>query len=296
MKENAMRKLIGTTLIAACCLVVPLLATSPARAGLEACGDIHVEANAQCKVEVSGGCVAKCTPISFYAACSAEGYATCEGDCDLPSVECDASCEGSCQAECDTNENFSCEGNCTGSCDADCSGQCSAAGNKGECEAQCKATCKGECEGSCNGAPVECDGQCKGSCEGSCKAKTNMSCQVECQGELSASCQSKLEGGCKVACESPEGALFCNGQYVDHGGNMKDCIAALNAMLTVKVDASATGSIECSGGSCEAEGEAEAGCSMSVANQPSDGSTPYAIGLLGALGALVFGRSRRRQK
>jgi MYXO-CTERM domain-containing protein len=35
---------------------------------------------------------------------------------------------------------------------------------------------------------------------------------------------------------------------------------------------------------------------MSVANQPSDGSTPYAIGLLGALGALVFGRSRRRQK
>jgi len=121
-----------------------------------------------------------------------------------------------------------------------------------------------------------------------------MSCQAECQGKLSANCQSELKGGCEAACKKPEGALFCDGQYVDHGGNMKDCIAALNAMLTVKVDASASASLECANGKCEAE--AEAGCSLSVANQPSDGSAPYALGLLGALGALVFGRYRRRQK
>ena len=48
-----MRKLIGTSLIAACCLAVPLLTASPAQAGLEACGNINVEASAQCKVEVA---------------------------------------------------------------------------------------------------------------------------------------------------------------------------------------------------------------------------------------------------
>ena len=82
-----MRKLIGTSLIAACCLAVPLLTASPAQAGLEACGNINVEASAQCKVEVEGGCVAKCTPVSFYASCSAKGYASCEGKCDLPAVD-----------------------------------------------------------------------------------------------------------------------------------------------------------------------------------------------------------------
>jgi len=291
-----MRKLIQTSLIAACALAIPLLATSPARAGLEACGDINVEANAQCKVEVEGGCEAHCTPVSFYAACSAKGYASCEGECDLPSVECSGSCEGSCQGECGPDpDGFSCSANCQGSCDGDCSGQCSTSGNKAECEAQCKATCKGECDASCEGSPVTCEGKCQGSCEGSCKAKTNMSCQMSCQSELSASCQAELEGGCKVQCQSPEGALFCDGEYVDHNGNLSECINALNAVLTVKVDASASGSLNCPGGSCGAEAEASAGCGNSIANTPTDGSTPYALGLLGALGALVIGRYRRRR-
>jgi MYXO-CTERM domain-containing protein len=125
-----------------------------------------------------------------------------------------------------------------------------------------------------------------------------MSCQIECQGNLSAKCQTDMKGGCEVACKSPEGALFCDGQYVDHGGNLKDCISALEAAMSITVDVSASASFsgECAGGSCSAQGEAEAGCGMTVANGTTDGSTPYALGLLGALGALVFGRYRRRQR
>jgi MYXO-CTERM domain-containing protein len=102
-----------------------------------------------------------------------------------------------------------------------------------------------------------------------------------------------MEGGCKVACQSPKGALYCNGQYVDYGDNLDRCVNALKAALDIEVQGYAYGSASCSGGSCEAEGEA--GCSMSVANAPTDGSAPYAIGLLGALGALVFSRVRRRR-
>jgi MYXO-CTERM domain-containing protein len=124
-----------------------------------------------------------------------------------------------------------------------------------------------------------------------------MSCQLECQGNISASCQAEMQGGCEAECKSPEGALFCDGQYVDHNGNLDDCVSALQAAFAIEVEgyADASGSASCSGGSCEAEGEAEAGCSMSVANKPTDGSTPYAVGLIAALGALVFGRYRRRQ-
>jgi hypothetical protein len=290
-----MRKLIGPALIAAA-LAVPMLVTTQAQAGLEACGDINVEANAQCEMEVSGGCEVNCTPVKFEAACAAKGYATCEGECDLPSVECSGSCEGTCQGNCENNPDFSCNANCQGSCDGDCSGQCSSSGNKSECEAQCKATCKGECEASCNGSPVTCEGQCKGSCEGQCKAKTNMSCQVDCQATLSVDCHAELEGGCKAACSSPEGALFCDGQYVDHNGNAQACMDAV-AAWTAEINASASGSTsaQCSGGSCTAEAEGDAGCGMSVANGTTDGSAPYALGLIGALGALLFGRARRRK-
>jgi MYXO-CTERM domain-containing protein len=290
-----MRHLIGASLIAAA-VAVPMLVTCPANASLEACGNIHVEANAQCEAQVSGGCEANCTPIHFEAACAAEGYVSCKGKCTLPSVQCNASCEANCEGECGANPEFDCGVHCQGECDANCSGRCSAAGNKAECQAQCKATCKGECDASCKGSPVTCEGQCKGSCQGQCKVDTNFECQADCQSKLSASCYAEMEGGCKVACKKPEGALYCNGQYVDHGGNAQACLDAI-AAWAARVDAYAEGSasFNCSGGQCTADAEGEAGCSMSVANATTDGSAPYALGLLGALGALVFSRVRRRK-
>jgi len=106
-----------------------------------------------------------------------------------------------------------------------------------------------------------------------------------------------MEGGCKIACESPDGALFCNGQYIDHGGNAKKCIDALNAFLAANVDVSASASWGCGKGGCEGEVSASATCGGgTIANKSLEGSAPYALGLLGAIGALAFARSRRRQK
>jgi hypothetical protein len=50
-------------------------------------------------------------------------------------------------------------------------------------------------------------------------------------------CHTRVEGGCEVACQEPEGALFCDGNYVDHDGNLESCIAAIDAALNIEVDA-----------------------------------------------------------
>jgi len=87
--------------------------------------------------------------------------------------------------------------------------------------------------------------------------------------------------------------MFCNGQYVDHNGNAQACWDAITAwrdkiVASVNFEASA----KCANGKCEAS----ASCGNTVANKSLDGSAPYALGLVGALGALAFARYRRRQK
>src|SRR5689334_21397280 len=79
--------------------------TRTAHAGLSACGNIDVEANSMCKVEVAGGCTAKCTPVSFEAACAAKLETTCQGMCTgSATASCTAACDAaSCEAECNTN-------------------------------------------------------------------------------------------------------------------------------------------------------------------------------------------------
>ena len=122
---------------------------SEARAGLEACGDIHVAANAQCEVLVDGGCVAECEPVSFEAACAAELYANCDGQCVAEaSAECGVSCEGDCMAQCEAQP---AEFDCRARCNADCQGECDASCSTGdsECFAACEGTCSAGCESQC---------------------------------------------------------------------------------------------------------------------------------------------------
>jgi MYXO-CTERM domain-containing protein len=98
-----------------------------------------------------------------------------------------------------------------------------------------------------------------------------------------------LSGGCTAQCTQPSGALFCDGNYVDTGNNLQNCIDALNAYLHVKVDASASGS--CSGNECQ--GQAKASASCAAAPGEAGASAAAVFGLVG-LGA--FGAFRRRTK
>lgn len=262
-----------------------------AHAGLESCGNINVRAEAQCKVEVEGGCTAQCTPVKFEAACAGKLEAQCSGTCKATAeVSCNTSCTGSCKGSCEANPgSFDCSGSCQASCSADCSGKCASSGNKTECEASCKATCSGSCDAKCEGTPpsATCEAKCSASCEGSCTGKANIDCQVDCQAKGYVDCKASLEGGCKAKCTEPSGALFCDGQYVDTGNNLQNCVDALNAYLKVKVTAS--GSAECVGNSCEAEGKATATCGSTPGDASNNGL--WMFGALGVVGAVA---ARRR--
>jgi hypothetical protein len=286
MSKNPYR-FVFASLAAPMALAATMLVSPTAHAGIEACGNIHVEANAECEISVEGGCEAQCEAVSFEAACAAEGYVSCEGECSVDAtVDCQTMCTGGCEADCELDPpSFS----CTAQCQADCEGGCDASCNDDECRASCEATCSAECDASCQVEPGEadCQVQCEQCCSGSCTAEANLDCQIGCQADLRAECVVDLEGGCVVECESPEGALFCDGEYVDHGGNLDECVSSLIALLDIHVEGYAEA--ECSGNSCEAE----AGFSCAASIHPERQNPIGFLGFLLGTGLLV-GFTRRR--
>jgi hypothetical protein len=97
--------------------------------------------------------------------------------------------------------------------------------------------------------------------------------------DCNADCTVDLQGGCQAKCSQPEGALFCNGQYVDVVGSLQDCLDYLST-LEVEVNA-----------------HAEAEASVSCAAAPgSSSSAPFAGTGLAALVAGVGVAAARRRK
>src|SRR5262245_26961869 len=100
----AMRQRVLAVVLGGTVLVLGASGVAPraAQAGIDACGDIHVEADAQCEVIPPGAsCEAMCEPVALRAACAAELAASCDGGCNkLPSATCTGSCEADCEADC----------------------------------------------------------------------------------------------------------------------------------------------------------------------------------------------------
>jgi MYXO-CTERM domain-containing protein len=90
-----------------------------------------------------------------------------------------------------------------------------------------------------------------------------------------------------VACSKPEGAIFCNGQYVN-ATNAKECIAYL-ATRQIKVDTSASGSLSCTGTDCAGIGSVK-GCSSGAS------ANGYGYGAFAVLAMALTRRISRRRK
>jgi MYXO-CTERM domain-containing protein len=140
---------------------------------------------------------------------------------------------------------------------------------------------------------VECQGKCRASCQGSCKAEANVDCNVTCQSSGYAQCETNLQGKCTADCRGGGGTMACNGNYVDHGNNLEQCVNALNALVAeLDIEVSGYANAQCSGNTCEAEAGASCECGLSK-NQSAGGSA--LLWALGGLGALtMFRRNRRR--
>lgn len=274
--------------------------SAPAAASLDACGNINVEYNAQCRIEVGGGCKAKCTPLNFVTTCRTRRYNACRKECSLqpPSVDCTGSCSADCSGSCTaTPGRLECEGSCQGRCMTDCQAYCTESEAGAECSASCEATCSGECSASCEAVPptASCEAACQASCDGSCSITAPyLECQTKCQEREYQECETELQGGCETQCSKPEGALFCDDQFIDHGNNLENCIDALNDLLTGQVDVSGSSTLryECDGqGNCRLiiSGSVSTGCAVAPS---ADEAAPL---LLLLLGALVIARVRRER-
>jgi len=291
-----MRNSFALGTLVASLFALPLLMSAPAHAGIAACGNIDVEAHGMCEVKVDG-CDVACTPVTVEAACAAQLQASCTGSCPkVPSVSCTGSCQADCETECDvTPAQFDCSASCKADATAHCDAQCASNAKQSECQASCKATFAADCDASCTGTPgtASCTAKCQGSCKGSCTAQTELQCQVDCQAQGYAQCKTKVKGGCDIDCADPQGALFCEGEYIDHNGTVNECINALKAALpTITVDASAQGESSCSGNSCMASGSAQASANCSYAPSTGRTNTAGALAIMAALGA-AFMRRRK---
>jgi hypothetical protein len=262
---------------------------------LSSCGNIDVSASAMCELDTSGGCTARCTPVNVDVSCAAQFEAMCSGQCNVTAdVNCNTTCTGTCTANCTANPgSFDCQGSCEADCEGHCSGSCSSSGNQSQCEGTCKADCGGHCNAQCTGTPpsADCTAKCQASCNGSCTAQANLNCDVMCQSSLYASCETMVTGGCQAQCSQPKGALFCDGHYVDVGGNLDQCVNDLKNLLHIEVQ----GSASCTGNACQAQGSASAHCAFSPSDSPSNG-LPLAMGGLAFVGVGVARRRKARRR
>jgi Tfp pilus assembly protein PilW len=293
-----MRNSFAFGTVAAALFALPLLTVTPAHAGISACGNIDVSAQGSCTAEVSDTCAVDCSPLKVDVACSAQLEASCEGSCPkVPEVSCTGSCDTTCEAKCTVKPaDFDCEANCKGDASASCDSQCSANADKAKCTASCQATFSAQCHANCTGTPAtaDCKAKCQGSCQGSCTAQTTLQCQVMCQSSGYATCEAKLEGGCKADCQDPKGALFCDGQYVDHNGTVDECIAAIKAALpSVHIDVSAqsSGSCDSTTSTCMGQASGSASCAFSP-RRVGGGGLAGAFALFAALGAVCLRRRK----
>jgi hypothetical protein len=73
--------------------------------------------------------------------------------------------------------------------------------------------------------------------------------------------------------------------------NVESCVSALNAVLTVQITASATGSSSCWGNECSAQGAGKVTCAAAPGGVGGSGGALWALGAVFAIG--IAGARRR---
>lgn len=269
-----------------------VLSSGTASAGVLECGNVAFSHGADCEMRTGSLCRSSCTPVQVQATCAAELVAQCEQQCEVEgALDCSTDCHKYCDVNCTLGPvDFDCEGycqkGCATSCRENCEGEISGEEAVGQCQTSCRTSCSSECSDHCSSVVPEdrCDTQCEATCEGQCDARANMACQVLCQAEGFSACEVATQQRCDESCDEPEGALFCNGQFIEHGDNLEHCVSALREELGIRVVALAETGSDCSGDSCVAHRDLEVACAGPgcVPDQGSAGDFHCTVGALRA--------------
>lgn len=279
---------LGTTLLAA---------QTASATSLDRCGDFFFDlgtgGDLDCELVVEGGCETACEPLAFEVSCAAGGALECRGECKPLEIDIDCSldCEAGCDTECSGGE-FDCGVFCEAGCSADCDAYCEN-DNDEHCAASCRANCSVTCDSYCNVELPTCETQCKAGCDGRCEAEISAGCNVECSSDLYLDCEASASGGCNTQCEQLDGALFCEGQWVDTD-DLDGCVDQLVAYFDIEVTGYAEAN--CDGNECSAEAGGSVSCSAARATSGSHFNAGLMIVGLAGAGLTAARRLRRAKK
>src|SRR5262249_24081821 len=159
---------------------------------------------------------------------------------------------------------------------------------KGKLQARCEGSVQADCQAQCQGTPgmIDCNASRTASCQGSCNAEAKVQCNgyLKCQADFDASCEANAKVSCSGGC-SGGGGLFCNGHFIDVESTVDEAEAWIKAHGYAHGSASAS----CSGNSCSAQAEGEAGTKCDIGGAPGrSAGGMVAAGLVG----LAFAASR----
>ncbi|MCA9686811.1 MAG: hypothetical protein KC457_31890, partial [Myxococcales bacterium] len=271
-----------------------LLLPQSAHAGLEACGNVYVAAEASCEyIPGEEECTTYCEPTATQTSCAARLYLECEGSCSASAESvCTETCTESCMPVCDDggDQPPNCMGLCMSDCQMDCNDACAGAEDEGACRSSCAHTCSEGCQSECKDGP-DCATVCTSACTGSCTGRANIDCQVACQGQSFTECETEVVEECQTDCSQDGGAVFCEGSYVAHTSSIADCVNAIEAEIDVEVHGWFEGECSNPDGPTDLLCEAQAGLNCAVADEDSRGLGSL-LGLAGLvlLGTGVLGR------
>lgn len=285
--------------------LVSLLAAPAAAQGIEECGNVYVESDANCGYLYDEECTESCTVGNVYDACAAITYPTCDQEC-TPVLEqsCVETCRTTCDPDCETLPAGAATENCFGLCFEECQGDCDAVcadvDDEEACEASCGYTCSVNCEGRCDevGNDDTCDTTCTSACSGACEADSEQECQIDCQLREREACEAAVIARCETDCGGTDGALFCDGKYVDHQDNLEQCVDYLEGFVDGGVDVDPDANIDCEeddGTECAGDAELDTafGCNGAEVKNTETPLFAGALLMLSATGWLIRRRRRR---
>jgi hypothetical protein len=242
------------------------------------CGSFDFSSGINCKIEVSSGCTGDCRFLTEEIACA--------GGCNISADStCVNNCGTTCVQMCDP-AHLDCFVGCHGECDQPTIDMCNQKSPGADCVNQAKAQCDIHCNDACKIPPSNCQEHCNKCCTGSCTVSVNFDCDV--------GCFLNTNKDCNIQCGKPEGAIYCNGQYV-HASDVQACIAYL-ANQGVMVDVSARGSATCDLSGCHGGATSPvSGCAASPGTNVGLGAWAFGIAALAFTGVARRLSARRRR-
>lgn len=293
--------------VAVAVVIVAALSSFTATLGaqVQACADAEVLPDADCVVQRDETCLNACAGDVYALACAPDVRQFCQSCSIGIDADCAIACSSECAPGCQDDASATCLDLCGQDCMPDCTIRCGAyqdyvcegspnteleacrAQSLADCESACGALCDFECGTSCAelGGDAGCDEMCAAACAASCTVSPVAPCLIECNVFRKGECEKELSGQCEAGCSANPGSVFCDGQYVYHGGDIAACITALNDLLEEPV----AGTTHDAGAP-----EGNGGCTIGAMPAGSQ-AAPLTLFLLPLAGARRRGGGRRRK-